>query len=314
MLNKLNTKVLVVILAVLVAASIYAIMSKNNTPKSTIPQHVVAYDSSQLNRLVVDTKDGEPYELVLENGSWKLSLGAKTVGIEAEALESAIATITKARPIRVVSRKEENWPNYEVNEEGATKLMFYNGDEVLAGAMIGKLDFNQQKRSMHTFIRKYDANDVYMVEGPITFDWNKQANDWRNKQLIAVNTDDIKKIDISGKSSFSLLKMEDKSWVTQGIDLDSASVEKYVAGMANITSAEFNDDISLADAGGPQLTIEVYTDTDNITITWHNVGGTDVMQSSSNTGSLFNVSPELVAKLIPMASAPAPDVAPVIPE
>lgn len=306
MLNKLNSKVLVLILAVLAAATIYVMVSKEQSPKSTLPEYVLTYDSSQVNRLVVAPKEGDAYELKLDNGSWKLALGAKLVAIESEALQSAISTISKAKPKRVVSRKEENWPNYEVNEEAATVLKLYRDEEVLAGVVVGKFDFNQQKRSMHTFVRPYDANDVYMVEGAIAFDWNKQASDWRNKKLISVNTGDIQKIDVQGQNSFGLIKSEEQGWMVQGIDLDSAGIEKYLGGISNITSPDFNDDVEASQLGTPQLTVEVYTDTENVTFSWYSAGGVDVVQSSANPGSLFNISPELAAKLIPVPStAPA---------
>lgn len=293
-----------VVLALLIVGSIFAISSRNNAPKSTIPTTVVSYDSLQLNRLVVDTKDGEPYELILENGTWKLQVGEKLVAIESEGLESALVSIKSAKPKRVVSRKEENWPTYEVDEESCTKLMFYNGSEALAGVCIGKLDFNQQKRSMTTFIRQYDANDVYIVDGPITFDWNKQANDWRNKQLVSVNAGDIQKVVVSGISNFSLVKSEELGWSTQGIDLDSAGIEQYISAIANVTSSEFNDEVEVAEAGSPSLTLEIYTDTENVTVSMHSTAKGEVLQSTSNPGSMFSPG-ELMSKLLP-----APSVAP----
>jgi len=300
-------------LALLIVGSIFAITSRNNAPKSTIPATVVSYDSLQLNRLVVDTKDGEPYELKLDNGVWKLLAGEKLVSIESEGLESALSSIKAAKPKRVVSRKEENWPNYEVDDSSCTKLMFYNGSEALAGVCIGKLDFNQQKRSMTTFIRQYDANDVYIVDGPITFDWNKKANDWRNKQLVSVNVGDIQKVVVSGINNFSLVKSEELGWSTQGIDLDSAGIEKYISGIANITSSDFNDEVEAAEAGSPSLTLEIYTDTENVTLSMHSTAKGEVLQSTSNPGSMFSPG-ELLNKLLPATSAEPAEAMEVIVE
>ena len=301
MLGKLNSKVLVVILVILVAAAVYAIFSRSNAPTSTIPDKLVVYDSLELNRLMITPKEGGSYELKKEGGDWKLVVNNKLVAIQSATLESALASLNEAKPKRVITRKQENWTKYELAEgEISSTVLLYNGDEQLAGVHIGKFDFNQQNRSMSTYTRRVDEDEVYLIDGPLAFSWNKPSSDWRDKNLISVNFGDITKVvSTTALANFSITKNELGAWSQQGLELDSSALVDYLRGVASISSSNFNDEADIATSASPDGTFEIHTDAKTIILSIYDVFGSQIVNSSDNPGSKFALDEAILEKILP---------------
>lgn len=307
MLGKLNSKALVLILVVLVAVAAYAIFSKSNAPTSTIPDKLVAFDSSALNRIVITPKEGETYELKKDGENWKLDVHGKLVAIQEATLESSLSSIREAEPKRVITRKQENWTKYELDEGEATEVVFYQDDKELDGVLIGKFDFNQQNRSMSTYARLIGEDEVYLIDGPLAFGWNKASADWRDNKLVSANYGDITKVVSTGSQAFSINKSDLGGWMQQGIDLDSTALQNYIKSLGNITSSSFNDEVAASEMNSPDATLEIYTDTETIILSIFNSAGTPVIQSSANPGSYFNMDQALAGKVYPKATVEAPE-------
>ncbi len=301
MLNKLNTKFLLILLAVLVAIVALVQFNKSSSPKSTIPETLVQVDSAEVNRLVITPKNNTAYELLRESGIWKLKLAnGKMVSIETKMLNNSFSSLFEIKPVRIVTRNENKFMAYEVTDSTATKVEFFNGDENLGGLYIGKFDFNQQTSSMSNFVRAINANEVLMVSAPLSFDWNKKANDWRSKKVTSTSISAISKIEATGQFNFSMVKQEGSNWLIDGITMDTTQIESYVTGIANLSAREFDDSVNLLDLGEASTTIEIFTDQSNdITLSLYNTPNGLRVVSSENQNSILVVDEMLGQKLLP---------------
>lgn len=298
MLNKLNTKSLVVLLVALVAVIAIVVMSRDNAPTSTLPARVVEVDSSAIDRLVIKPTDHDAYELVRKSGIWKLKLGdGRLVPVENKSLNNSFSSLLNVEPKRIVTRKEEKWASYEVTDSTAAKVLFYKGEELAGGVLIGKIDFNQQTNAISNFVRREGENDVFVCDAPLTFDWNKKSADWRNKTLMQSSIASISKVSAIGGMNFTLVKDDLSGWTTQGIEADSAQIMTYISGIANLTSNEFADDVLPSELSNPIQSLEIYTELEDVTLSIYNVGNRQLIHSSVNAQNVFVLDANLASKL-----------------
>lgn len=285
---------------VLAAIVVIVQINKSEAPKSTIPQQLVLIDSAELNRLVIVPKDEQAYELVKSQGNWELKLpSGKNVAIESKLLKGSIGNLLSTKPKRVVTRSQEKWNRYEVTDSTAIKIEFYNNNNKLAALYIGKFDFNQQTRAMSNFVRAEESNDVLMVESALSFDWNKNASDWRNKKVLSTSISSINKVEANGLFKFTLVNDDATGWITSGIEMDTVAIESYINNLATINAQIFDDEISLMDMGEAIGTFNIFTEKENHSISIYNTPRGKRLVSSQNPQNIFVFDKSVEEKLIP---------------
>ena len=315
MLNKFNTKTLIVILVVLAAGAAVKFMSDSGKSKSTLPDYLLQVDTSSLTKIALHPKGKDPYNLVRSNGKWNLELAnGKLVPIVSSRLTSVLMAINSMKPKKKVTDKQEKWSKYEVDDSTGTKVLAYAGEEEVASIIVGKiniLQMPQQQQGMQqmqmggqqpkfgTYIRMGSGSEVYEVDGALTWDVSKAASDWRNTDVIKFSQYQLSKLETRGPISLTLEKDTTNNWNATGADLDSAQMANYISGVMGISSKDFNDDIA-------EITevpkVEIYlTDKDgaNSKLMAYQSGNGYVLQSSDVPGSYFNITQEDFDKLIP---------------
>lgn len=299
MLNKLSIKALWILVVLLVGVVVFIMLNDQKKPKSTLPQLILSVDSNALDRISVNPAMSAPYELVKKDGKWKLKLdNQQLVDIEESTLEAAITKVSNTKPKRVITRKEENWSAYEVDELKGIKVSFYGGTESLGDLVIGKFDFNQQQRTMSNYVRLADKHDVYLIEDPLSFDWNKEPTGWRNKKVVSLSANNISKLVVSGETNVSLVK-EGDTWKSLAEPMDSVAIQQLMGQFTNVTSDLFIDDLDVSQLISPNTVIELYATGENVTISIYHVDGRDVLHSTANPSSLFLFDEKMKGQLFP---------------
>ncbi|MCB0735883.1 MAG: DUF4340 domain-containing protein [Bacteroidetes bacterium] len=319
MLNKFNTKTLLVILVLLVAGAAIKFLSDSGETKSTLPDYLVEVDTNGVTKLTFQPKGKTPYNLVRNDGKWKLELAnGKLVPIVSSRLTSVLMAINSMKPKKKVTDKPEKWSKYEVDDTTGTKVLAYAGEEEVASLVVGKiniLQMPQQQQGMQqmqmggqqpkfgTYIRLGGGNEVYEIDGALTWDVSKAASDWRNTDIIKFSQYQLSKLETRGPISLTLEKDTTNNWNANGADLDSAQMANYISGIMGISSKEFNDAIEeISDA--PK--VEIYlTDKDGASskLMAYQQDGDYVLQSSDVQGSYFKITQQDFDKLIPPVTA-----------
>lgn len=287
-------------MAVLAAGVVFIMLNDQKKPKSTLPSTVLALDTVTLDRISIQTGGkNEPYELVREGSDWKLKLSnGKLVDIQQNTLISAIQKVATTKPKRVITRKEEKWSQYDVNDEKGIQVNFFSGSDVLGGVVIGRFDFNQQTRSMTNYVRLADKNDVYLIKDPLSFDWNKEPAGWRNGSIASINQNNLSKVIITGEMDITLTK-GGTSWSSTDPNMDSLEIDRYLGSFSNITSKNYFDDVEIGSLGAPKTIVELHGNDGVVTLTTHVVGDKEVLRSSVNPTSVFVLDEPIRAKIFP---------------
>ena len=299
MLNRLSVKALWVVALILVVAVVFIVLNDKRKPTSTLPQLLISIDSTILDRVTIARGASEPYDLIKDQGQWKLRLeNQKLVAIAEPSLLAAIKKMGKTKPKRVITRKEEKWKTYEVGDEKGIKVTLFGGGQELGAVVIGKFDFNQQTRSMSNYVRVANRDDVYLIEDPLSFDWNKEPSGWRNKNIVSMSKSDLSKLVISGDVNLLLLK-EAGTWICTEGGMDSLEIDQFLDQFSNITSDKFADDVEIDQLASPSSIIELYSDQKNVTLSVFDFNGRALLSSSENPAVLFLMDQPLKEKLFP---------------
>jgi hypothetical protein len=121
-----------------------------------------------------------------------------------------------------------------------------------------------------TYVRKGDAPKIYLTPSTIQTAINKQVKDVRDKQLLAFEDADVKRIEVAkpGAPALTLTRKEGDTWTLDpgGVPADPTEVRSYVSALRTTRATDFPDDApaDLAKYGltTPRLTITVATGKD----------------------------------------------------
>ncbi|QSE98510.1 DUF4340 domain-containing protein [Fulvivirga lutea] len=225
---------------------------------------LVELDTASVNKVVIEARANshQPVEFIKEGGKWSVSNGAKKDDADKNSVKSIINSLIKLEPQRLVSNSEDKWAQYEVNDSLGTKVKMYAGDKELANLVVGKFNFNQQARTAATFVRLADEEEVYTVDGFLASTYNQEFNSFRDKTFVKTTPENLTslKFDYAGDSSFVLNKVSDATtgsvWQVNGVEADSASVQKYLNGLRRLNQSDFADDFTPSEGAAYTLTID----------------------------------------------------------
>jgi len=287
-MSKINNKILLIVFVVL-AAAYFGNKYLGNSGERNFREKLIEIDTSAVDKIVITPPISKHIVLTLTKAGSTWDVTNDTIKDDAEMsmVRSMLSTLVSLKPKRLVASSEDKWKEYQVSDSLSTRVKAYSGDKLLADLIVGKFDFNQQSRTMATFVRRADEKQVYSVDGFITSTFTADFNTLRNKTFLHFNKDDLTsiKFDYPADSSFSLSKLNSK-WQVVNEPADSAAVAKYLNSASTFNMREFVDNYQ--PAGSPMYTMTV--DGDNmstVTIQCYKEGDDYILHSSLNDNAWF---------------------------
>ena len=299
MLQKLKTSHLIIVLMALSGGVIAMFFQDTKKSTSTLPDSILSLDLEAVNALEITTIGEEAYQIKKIETEWNLGLAnGKTVAVDQVILMNQLDKLTKAKPKRVVTKNPANWATYELSDDMAVKVNFLQDDKTLTSLYIGKVDFNQQTRSISNYVRLEGDDRVFLVAEALSFDWNKKASDWRNKTIASCDPTSITKIESSGIENYSMVKSDGNGWIKDGINLDSAQIEAFLSDLADIKAANFYDEEISLEGTKMEHQLMIYTETKDIKIEVLDIEGNLYVKSTDNGEALMIADESLLEKLL----------------
>ncbi len=207
--------------------------------KSTLMQ----VDTSSVNKIVLYPKGMDSVSITLKknNDVWDLSNGNITTVADQGRVTSILAQISYIPTKRLISKKEENQIDYEVDEKSGKIVEIYVGDKMTNKVIFGRFNFNPSTRGATSYARLADDNEIYALDGMLSMSFDTDFNSFRNNKLLGINKEDIRGINYNG---VPILPAEGNIWSFQNRIIDSVEMVEYLNGLGNITSTSFADDYS----------------------------------------------------------------------
>ncbi len=265
-----------------------------NTGKNerTFKNNLVNIDTSAVTSVLLYPKAEHHSEIKLykTGNSWKLDLkSGKTVSVPKEKMKSFFKQLLSIKPNRLAAREKSKWHEYEVDTTG-TRIQVLEGNDVSLDIVIGKFSYQQQLRSMNSFVRLEDDKDIYEVNGFLSMTFNQGENAYRNAKLISGNSNNWNRIafDYPADSSFQMVKINNK-WTSNGKELDSTKVANYLRQLMRTTNNNFVDNPSQALLNKPTMKLRIDSDDSKIiTLQIYSDSKDEIISSSMNTESYFD--------------------------
>lgn len=256
----------------------------------TFRKEIVTIDTADVTTVIITPKslNGKEIKLYREDMTWFVEFDSgKVDNVPTTKIKNMFNQLLGAKPVRVAARTPKKWAEYQV-DSGATRVKVYEDDDLALDMIIGKISFHQP-RTMNTFVRLGDEDDVYEVEGFLTMAFNQGADSWRDGTIIKSDYSKWNKVEVEfpGDSSYEMHKVNDK-WLTIGTEGDSAQIVRTLRTLSSLNGTKYLDNVSPDTLGSPQYRVTVETETDTIYVNGYEKGGVFAIESSMNPGTLFD--------------------------
>jgi len=292
MLKKFSNTQLIIGLVLLVGAVVVIKIIGSDKNERTFRSELVDIDTATVTAITIypKSKPGEEVKLIQDNtGNWQVKLAeGGQAPVNRDRIKEVLLQLINLKPKRLAARSEDKWPEYEVTE-AATRVKVSEDGETTLDLLIGKFSFQQQTRSMSTYVRLVDEPEVYVVDGALGMSLNQGAEAWRDKTIIKADFKTWTKLDyqLPAGSSYAVEQVEGR-WLVDGQPADSMRASNCMRGIANTLGQKF---MAGFDPGSRppayQLTIE-QTDGGPITVQAYQIDSLQsAIHSSQNPEAWF---------------------------
>lgn len=270
MSKKINNKLLLYIFAALILIFIFAKWYQKYHTESTLNVELVKIDTAKVSKILLYplSENHDEVSFIKEGKSWKLQKGKVTAEPEQNAVQNLLNVLSEIKTKRLASRDKKKWSEYQVTDSAATRVKVYEGNEKVVDLYVGKFTYQQNNRgyggmygggavSGTSFIRVAEEDEVYAVDGFLTFSFNQQFNTFRNQTIAKFEKANVNKLTFTypADSSFTL-ELKDKIWYCGNEKADSAKVSDYLNTLSYKNASSFVDNYSAVGMPVFQLSVD----------------------------------------------------------
>lgn len=186
------------------------------------------------------------------------------------AVKSMVEGLEKMKWGDITTRKKESHGDLEVSDDKALHVVAKDsGGQVLADLYLGK------SAGAGTMVRVAGKDDVYQVSEVSSYNFKREAKDWRDKVIFDHKADEAEKVLLQGGGASVTLTRQaaekgadgkaktsifDAKWAIEksadatalqpgATTVDDALVNRLVQGIAGLRASDFHDDAKVAELG-----------------------------------------------------------------
>ncbi|MCX6249173.1 MAG: DUF4340 domain-containing protein [Bacteroidetes bacterium] len=255
MFRKIDTKLLIILFAVLIVIVGIVLIYDHNKGERTFKSDLFTVDSAKVTAITIypKGKDKSMIRLAKTGKSWEIKCNTKSYPADTNVIQNLLRTLSHVKPERVSGTDQSSWKELEITDSSSAHVVVEQGKQVTADFRLGKISFTQNNNmpdyggnrniSIKSHIRVAGDDRVYVVNGYVSGMFGDQPSMYRNRNVFRINKSLLTKLTFiyPGDSSFILLKSGDK-WLVNDQPADSAGVETWLNSVANTSNSEFADD------------------------------------------------------------------------
>jgi hypothetical protein len=304
MSKKINNKILLIAVGVLVILYAGVKMYSKFVTDKTISSQIIEVDTTKVTKIQIYPTSEQRAEItfVKSGSSWTVSKDKITAQAEPNGIKQLLSQIMEIKSQRLAAKSKDKWAEFNVTDTAATRFKVYEGSDLVADVYIGKFTYQQSQNpyAMYgggnggvtgtTYVRLNNNDEIYAVNGFLIFTFNQQFASWRNQTLVRFDKANLNKITCKyslGDSSFTAT-LAGKNWLVNGTVADSAKMATWLGSLTYKNASQFNDTyvasgmpyctLTLEGNNMPAITVNAYQYANN----------TFVLNSSLNNKSMFS--------------------------
>ena len=245
MFKKASNNILSLVFVALLLVVVILFFFDSGKNERTLREVLVDIDTSAVTQILIFSKANnyQPTKVFKQNDKWLVELkNGKTASVTDQKISQTLSEISGIVPKRLAARNKEKWGEFQVDSSG-TRVQVFEGNDLSLDIVIGRFNYQQQMRSVSTYVRLHNDIDVYEVDGFLAMTFGKDANAFRDGTVVKDDSNSWTKLqfDYPADSSFTLNKMNNK-WYINGNETDSAKTVAYLRKISNFTQNRFVDD------------------------------------------------------------------------
>jgi hypothetical protein len=240
MFKRFDNKQLLIALGALVVLYI-GVWAFGGKADRTFRKTLVSIDTTRLSKIVITSpKESTPVELTRSGPGWQVNTADGTVPTAENIVERALESFNYLEATQLVSRSEDEWAGFQVDTSG-TRVEVFEGDEKVSDMVLGRFEYKQS--GMASYVREYEEDEIYAVNGYLDASFNRAANDWRDKTLIKGSASEWSGLNFRypADSSFQLVKGLNGEWGFSDttIQANTSEISSYLSSLGSTNGTEF---------------------------------------------------------------------------
>ncbi len=261
MFKNISSKNLLIIFIILFVLAAIFVYYDSTTEVRTFKKDIVSIDTAKVTSVSIYSKATNHKEVKLfkQGNYWMVQLeNNKSVPAEGSKIKNLINQLAQIKTSSLAAQDESKWTEYQVDTSG-TRVKVFEGNDNTLDIILGKFSYQQQTRSMSTYVRVKGDNNIYEVANFMGFAFNQKPDAFRNNYIV---NDDMKNwnslsFTYPADSSFTLVKDTLGHWSINNIRTDSAKTVNFLRTLSHLMGNEFvdNPDQSLLGKANYSVTI-----------------------------------------------------------
>ena len=202
-MSKKTILYLSVLFVVLLAVYLIGNMTDRTVQRKT---YLYDIDTTQVNYFHIVSPDNGEVTLEIVNDVWRITSPIDFPAAERNVHE-LLNKLSELEIESVVTNRSGMQSEYQVDSTG-TIVEAKAGGKLVVSCIMGKTSSTYR----HTYFRKNNSNDIYMIKGSFKFYMNRKLSDWRNKVILEINKDAIESFSLTYPKERITVTMEDTLW------------------------------------------------------------------------------------------------------
>lgn len=232
---KRSTLVLTAILIVLILATLLVMQRPGEqSTRAGMGTQLIALDSSAVDRLEI-TSTGGRVVLAREGGTWMLTEPVRYKA-DQNAVGAAVSQAGRMTITALTSSNPQKQGVFQVDST-ATLLKVFEKETEKAAVRIGKTGPTYTQ----TYVRREGSNDVYLVDGPMSWTFVKPAKDWRDRAVFSAARDSVTVVRFQYGDTTFVLERRDSVWLVDGTAIEQSRVDGLLSSLSSFTADDFVD-------------------------------------------------------------------------
>jgi len=291
MFQKINNRLLGIIFIVLLIFVVVFIFLDSDRNERTFREILVDIDTSSVTKLVIYSQANkfQPLNIYKQDNEWFVDLpSGKSARVPNQKIERSFTELSSIKPKRLAARGEDKWNSFKVDSTG-TRVKVFEGNNNTLDIVLGRFNYQQQPRSVSTYVRLSTDSDVYEVDGFLAMTFNQNADAFRDATIVNADNNawNNLKFDYPADSSFTLNKLNNK-WFINGVATDSAKTKRYLTTLSKLSRSTFADEMEIDPNRKPTYELTITDSSLNFTEINAFVDTNYVITSSQNPDTKFN--------------------------
>ena len=282
------TKTLALVFAGSVALALATSWSWSGTSSAAFQANLLAVDTSAVQAVRIERSDGPSVRLERGDDGWTVAPAdtSATYPASTQAVSDLFRSLPNLEVGAITTRQADKHPRYGVDSTGTRIAMLGAGGEPLGELIVGRTRMRRPQRQSRaqnpmqrmrrrrgtpvTYVRLPDRPDVYSVEQSFGTITSRNVEDWRDKQIWAVDRAQIRRIDLRypADSSFTLRRAAPSdttaaatpdTWVSAGDTLRTSDVSSMLRLLSSPTAEGFVEGATPNAFGDALYTIRLQT-------------------------------------------------------